>query len=385
MIFININDFDVKDNTEYFIHFSVTLNQDWGILNKGYQLAQEQIKLNSYKKQAAKNNVTHAIQADEQDNTLTLTSDVLSLSFDKTLGRISSYRFEGQELLNQGKGPKLNFWRAPTDNDVGSKIFKNNIAWKQASLEAEVKFFTAKKLTFGYQVNVTFQLPGIDTTAETVYTVSGDVKVNVDNTLNASKEKSDLPRFGMRMQLAKEFGKVTYFGRGPWENYQDRKASAFVDLYESTVREQYVPYIRPQENGYKTDVRWLALTNENQSGLLIKSNTVESPFGFSALHMPNEDFDMTDGLDYTANIKKPHRYVDGKLVENFAKHTIDIKEQDLVQLNIDHSNRAVAGNDSWGSKPEEQYQVHASKPLSYSFTLIPFIQKTKVQLIQLTK
>ncbi|MFT5851058.1 MAG: beta-galactosidase [Colwellia sp.] len=385
MIFVHTNDFDINDNTEYFIHFSVTLNQDWGILNKGHQLAQEQIKLNLYKKKATENNATHAIQADDKANSLTLTSDVLSLSFDKALGRISSYRFKGQELLNQGKGPKLNFWRAPTDNDVGSKIFKNNIAWKQASLAAKVKSFTAKKLALGYQVKVTFELPGIDTTAQTVYTVTGDGNVNIDNTLNASKEKSDLPRFGMRMQLAKAFGKVTYFGRGPWENYKDRKTSAFVDLYESTVSEQYVPYIRPQENGYKTDVRWLALTNENNSGLLVKSNTVASPFGFSALHMPNEDFDMTDGLDYTANIKKPHRYVDGKLVENFAKHTIDIKEQDLVQLNIDHSNRGIAGNNSWGGKPEQQYQVHAAKPLHYNFTLIPFSEKTKAQLIQLTK
>jgi len=262
-----------------------------------------------------------------------------------------------------------------------------NINWKKATLEQQLIDMSTEKKNNSYKVTATYQLPGINTKATTTYNIYADGKIIINNTLAQSMEKSDIPRFGMRMQLANQYSELTYFGRGPWENYQDRKASAFVDLYKSTVAEQYVPYIRPQENGYKTDTRWLALTNKNKSGLLIVTKDITAPLSFSALHMPNEDFDIIDSLEYKGiNRNAPHKYNQaGELVGNLGKHTIDIVKQDLVQLNIDASNRGVGGNNSWGAKPESDYLNYANKEISYSFTLVPVTKFTAEKLFNLSK
>ena len=202
------------------------------------------------------------------------------------------------------------------------------------------------------------------------YTIKTNGVIKIENTLDESTYEGDIPRIGMRLQLPKSYNNLNYFGRGPHENYQDRKASAFVDLYTSKVSEQYVPYIRPQDNGYKTDTRWLAVSNQQNNGLLFVSDS-NNHISFSALHMENDDFDTTSGVDYKNS--------------NKSKHTTDIKEKDLVQLNIDLGQRGLAGDDSWYSKPQEQYQFEGSKKYSYSFYMIPFENKTKSDLTILSK
>ncbi len=179
---------------------------------------------------------------------------------------------------------------------------------------------------------------------------------------------------------------MTYFGRGPWENYPDRKASAFVDLYQAKVTEMYVPYIRPQENGYRTDVRWAALSQADGSGLLIAANAATKGLGFSALHMPNEDFDTVAGLGYAGKDKVDpvYQWADAPPV-NASKHTIDIKSQDLVQLNIDLSQRGLGGDDSWYARPQLTYQLKGQTPHVYGFFLIPFDRGSTEQFIQKSK
>jgi beta-galactosidase len=219
-------------------------------------------------------------------------------------------------------------------------------------------------------MTVTYKLPSIETTFTSIYTIYGNGVIQINNTLNTTTYDGDIPRIGMRMQLPKHYNKLSYFGRGPWENYQDRKASAFVDLYTSKVADQYVPYIRPQDNGYKTDTRWIALSNQNNNGLLFVSEKKEG-LGFSALHMENEDFDTTNGIDYA--------------VSNKSKHTIDIKEKNLVQLNIDLGQRGLAGDDSWHSKPQKQYMYRGSEKHSYSFYMIPFENGTLEKYLELSR
>ena len=248
---------------------------------------------------------------------------------------------------------------------------KDNIGWKTASIQSEVIKFEHKKLDNGtINFEVTYNLPGVQTTCISNYTIFGNGVIKIKNTLNESNYKGDIPRIGMRMQLPKEYENLSYFGRGPWENYQDRNAAAFVDVYTSKVKDQYVPYIRPQDNGYKTDTRWLALSNNNNEGLLIATGS-ENLLSFSALHMENEDFDTTEGIDYENS--------------NIRKHTIDIKEKNIVQLNIDLGQRGVAGDDSWKSKPQEKYQYKGTNKHTYSFYLVPFENKTKVDFIKLSK
>jgi beta-galactosidase len=289
-------------------------------------------------------------------------------------------------LLKEGKGPKPNFWRAPTDNDFGNQMHKKNIEWKKASLFSKVIKAESLIMENGtVQLQIIYTLPGVETTFSSTYTIEDNGVIFIENTLNKTNYKADIPRIGVRMQLQKQYNKLTYFGRGPWENYQDRKASAFVDLYESLVKDQYVPYIRPQENGYKTDVRWVALSDKDNNGLLVVSKDKKQGLGIGALHMPNEDFDTTLGLDYGGDkIEREYR-IDGIPEVNGSRHTTDIKEQDLIQLNIDLGQRGLGGDDSWYSKPMDKYQLKGNIKHSYSFYLVPFVKKDKKDFIALSK
>ena len=242
----------------------------------------------------------------------------------------------------------------------------------KASLFSKVNSLNAAKLKDGaVELKVVYDLPGVNTTFEATYVIYGNGVIKVNNILNESKYKGDIPRVGMRMQIPKQYENMAYFGRGPWENYQDRKSAAFIDLYQSKVKDQYVPYVRPQENGYKTDVRWVALTNSNDSGFLFVAMNPIKGIGVSALHMPNEDFDTTAGLDYGGKIEKAYQ-IDGIHGRNASKHINDIKEQNLVQLNIDLDQRGVAGDNSWGAMPQKEYLINSNEKHPYGFYMIPF-------------
>lgn len=235
-------------------------------------------------------------------------------------------------------------------------------------------------------LTITYNLPGVNTTFDSQYHIYGNGVIEIDNTLNPTAYKSDIPRVGMRMQMPKKYDQMVYYGRGPWENYQDRKTSAFVDVYESSVKDQYVPYVRPQENGYKVDVRWSAFEDENKEGLLVVAKNPKQGLGISALHMPNEDFDTTSGIDYTGTAELETEYkTDGVPQINASKHINDIKEQDLVQLNIDLGQRGLAGDDSWGSRPMQKYQMTGENAHSYSFYLVPFKNGSKDAFIEWSK
>lgn len=372
LIRIPLEGINFKSNTEYFVEISAKTKKRWGILSENFEVAHEQIPLASkFKKEPTKNDLKSNITVEDSKETFQVFNDHVNLIFSKKEGRLVSYKFNKKELIKDRKGLKPNFWRAVTDNDFGSKMEKDNIGWKTASIQSEVIKFEHKKLDNGtINFEVTYNLPGVQTTCISNYTILGNGVIKIKNTLNESNYKGDIPRIGMRMQLPKEYENLSYFGRGPWENYQDRNAAAFVDIYTSKVKDQYVPYIRPQDNGYKTDTRWLALSNNNNAGLLIATGS-ENLLSFSALHMENEDFDTTDGIDYENS--------------NIRKHTIDIKEKNLVQLNIDLGQRGVAGDDSWRSKPQEKYQYKGTDKHTYSFYLIPFGNKTKVDFIKLSK
>lgn len=375
LIRVQLDGVDYKINTEYFVEISATTKNSWSLLPKGFEVAHEQIKLDKFYK--PENEVIAnggSLTVSKLEDKILINNEIFQLVFNKKEGRISSYQYKGKELIKDGKGPKPNFWRAVTDNDSGNGMYNSNIEWKKASLFSKVIDFNVKKIEDNVvQFNVTYNLPGVETLYHSTYLVNGNGIVEVNNTLDITNYKADIPRIGMRMQLLKEFSQMTYFGRGPWENYQDRNVSAFVDLYESNVKDQYVPYVRPQENGYKTDVRWVALSNTGGDGLLVVSNDIRKGLGVSALHMLNEDFDSSASLDYgdSSKVKLAYR-IDGVSDINDSKHTIDIKERDLVQLNIDLAQRGVGGDDSWGAKPQKKYLLYGDKSYTYSYILIPF-------------
>ena len=378
LIRVSLKDIEFKENTEYFLHFSARTKNTWGVLPKGFEVAKEQVSIDSkYEKKSITISSREKLAYKNAQDIITVSNSYLKLVFDKNKGQIISYKFNDNELLKDKKGPRPNFWRAVTDNDFGNQMHVKNIEWKKASIFMEVSKLTSNlKKDGSVNITVTYNLPGVKTTFNTNYQITGDGVVKISNTLNETNYKGDVPRIGMRMQLQKKYDNMTYFGRGPWENYQDRKASAFIDLYESKVKDQYVPYIRPQENGYKTDVRWAAFSDTHNNGLLLVAANAPKGLGLSALHMPNEDFDTTSGVNYI---------IDGISIINNSKHTIDIKEQDLIQLNIDLEQRGVGGDDSWSAKPQEKYQIKGNTKHVYSFYLIPFENNNKEDFIKTSK
>ena len=374
LVRISLRGIDFKPNTEYFLEFSATTKKQWSVLPKGFEVAKEQIYLSKKfkKEEVIKQEITD-IKVKNINKTLAVFNADFSINFNKEKGQITAYSYQGKEIFKGNKGPKINFWRPPTDNDLGNHMETKNIEWKNATLNNSVTQFEYKKINNNQvEVIVNYNLPGVKTTHKTVYTISGNGVIKITNTLNKTAYKGDIPRIGMRLQIAKEFNSVTYYGRGPWENYKDRKTSTFIDIFKSSVTDFYVPYIRPQENGNRTDVRWFALSNNKNNGLLIASET-QKGLSISALHMPNEDFDITSDLDYSKKNKNA----------NFSKHTIDIKEQDLIQLNIDIEQRGLAGDDSWWSKPQEKYLIKGSKKHNYTFYLIPFTNGNTKKFIKL--
>ncbi len=389
LIRIPLSAISFEANTRYFVHLSATLKNDWGILPEGFELAHEQIELAKFFKPepiASDNGST--INVLESQSEIAVSNDVFRLVFSRKEGRIISYQFQGKELIKDGEGPKPNFWRSPTDNDFGNRMQFKNLEWKKATLFAKVEEIKVSKPATNLVVLLLkYQLPGVNTSFESKYEISGNGIVKVNNKLATSDYSADIPRIGLQIQLPAEYRNLTYFGRGPLENYIDRKASAFVDLYQSTVSQQYVPYVRPQENGYKTDITWIALSNENGSGLMVVAQDPKIGLGMSALHMLNEDFDTTQGLDYVGNSElEPAYRIDGIPEVNESKHINDIRERDLVQLNIDLGQRGVGGDDSWGAKPLNKYLMKPDMAYEYGFTLVPYSNIKGIdQLIDLSK
>ncbi|WP_242134970.1 glycoside hydrolase family 2 TIM barrel-domain containing protein [Aestuariivivens marinum] len=388
LVRVPLSDVNYESNTEYFLEIKALTKQDWGLLPKGYQVAHEQIRLDQvYVTQSMETDSGPALKVEENNNGIRIFNEVCDLQFSSVEGRLTSYKFNGVELLKDGKGPKPNFWRAVTDNDAGNKMYKNNIEWKKASLFSKVTKINVDQVANNVvTLHVTYQLPGVDTQFFSTYRMHGTGIVEVENTLETTDYNSDIPRVGMRMQLPKTYDNISYFGRGPWENYEDRKASAFIDLYHSKVKDQYVPYIRPQENGYKTDVRWVALSNNSNNGLLVVAKNIVEGLGISALHMTVEDFDMSSDLNYgdAASTNIEYR-IDGIPEFNQSKHTIDILERDLVELHIDLGQRGVGGDDSWGARPQKEYQILANQRHSYGFVLVPFEKGNDNMFVSLSK
>jgi beta-galactosidase len=200
----------------------------------------------------------------------------------------------------------------------------------------------------GLKIELVFGFPDSEIKHHTVYSFfpSGDVLV-FNEMETSGMDLPEMPRFGMKIQLSDKLDRLVWLGRGPHENYQDRYTSAFVDIYESSVDEQYYPYVRPQENGYKTDTRWLALTDHQGIGLKITGKPL---FSFSALPYSIDDLDQGTKKNY--------------------RHTNDLVPGDFVELMVDFKQMGLGGDDSWWARPHRQYQLLPGK-YAYSFRMSP--------------
>jgi beta-galactosidase len=361
IVTIPVTDIAAAPGTEYFLNFTVSRSDEWNYVPEDHVYATAQFRLPFEGKPVlAKLDDLAVIQASTEGNKYKVSSSDFEIIFDLEKGRMESYSFKGRKLIN--RGPEPDFWRPPTDNDYGYDMDQKLGVWKKAGEKAVIKKVNLGQPEMG-KVVLTFEydIPGAGgekiggyVSTYTIYS-TGDIIIK-NQFSKISDAIPEIPRMGMQMQLPDEFMNLKWFGRGPHENYSDRKTSADVGLYESTVDDQYVPYIRPQENGYKTDTRWLMLTDENGTGLLVTGNPV---FCFEALKNIHDDFESPGKLSqYRADAKTANR------------HTIDVKPRELVNLNVDLAQMGVGGDDSWGAQIHPQYRL-LEKRYEYSFRIRP--------------
>ena len=288
--------------------------------------------------------------AAKKNNVVAVTTPNLTFKIDRSTGLISEYAYNGKSLLGEGGTLKPNFWRAPTDNDMGAGLQKKFKAWKNPQMNLKNIDVKKDKKTNSVTILTSFDMPEVQGQMDITYVVfanTGAVKVTEDFKATEGAKVSDMFRFGMLMQMPYTMEKSNYYGRGPVENYSDRKDCMRIGVYTDDADNQYFPYIRPQESGTKSDIRWWKQTDATGLGLQVKSCT---PFYASAIHFDTEELDDGD--------------------EKEQRHSFDLKKSKFTNLFLDSAHMGVGGENSWGAWPLEKYRVHYGNK-TFTFTLIP--------------
>lgn len=350
-----------KSNQQTTIQFYVKQKNAKPGLPAGWVVAKDQFIVNDYPAFKFAQNEKPAKLTDN-GTTINISGNNFEATFDKTSGIIKSYKFKGTEYIKDGFGPRPFFWRAPLDNDYGAGMGKRLKAWKDASYTNPKAINMTQEVSEGKPttISITYDYPDANATWNVKYTISESGKITVDNKFNATRNELPLIfRVGMRMQLPNHVVNAEYYGRGPLENYEDRKTAMFVDRYKSPIADMVAKYVFAQENGHHVDTRWLALTQKSGNGLLFASN---NDFEFNVSNYLLEDIDNGDDWHNDAP----------RLTAPEKKHYNAYQPSDKVDLFIDYRMQGVGGNNSWGKWPLEEYRiVPKNTDISYSFTIIP--------------
>ena len=288
--------------------------------------------------------------AAKKDNVIAVTTPNLTFKLDRTTGLISEYAYNGKSMLGEGGTLKPNFWRAPTDNDMGAGLQKKFKVWKNPQMNLKNIDVKKDKKANTVTIVTSFDMPEVQGQMDITYLVfanTGAVKVTEDFKATEGAKVSDMFRFGMLLQMPYTMEKSNYYGRGPIENYSDRKDCMRIAIYNDDADNQYFPYIRPQESGTKSDIRWWKQTDATGLGLQVKSC---APFYASALHFDTEELDDGD--------------------EKEQRHSFDLKKSKFTNLFLDAAHMGVGGENSWGAWPLEKYRVHYGNK-AFNFVLIP--------------
>jgi beta-galactosidase len=398
-----------NSGAEYFLNFEVALKTATPLLPSGHIVAIEQFRLPLQgEKERYEASVGDTPVITEDSETVALIASGVRFVFNKKSGLATSYTVHGNEYFDNGFGIQPNFWRAPTDNDYGNGMPYRLQVWKQSSRNFRVTEVKTRKENGKAIIKASYLLAaGNPFTIEYAIDAQGTLKVdaefigtNLEEIRAGASEATRLatfspeaeaarkissaltvPRIGVRFRLPVAMNGVEYFGRGPGENYIDRASGSKTGRYRTTAEEMYVPYARPQENGHRTDTRWVAFTGGNGGLLLVADSTV----GFNALRNSIEDFDSEENSDkpYQWNNYYPDEAAD-KSNELRRKgwdspqnrmprhtHVNDIAPRDFVEVCIDMKQQGVAGYNSWGARPLHEYAIPANRNYRWGFTLIP--------------
>jgi beta-galactosidase len=344
---LNIPAFERKPEVEYFLNVYVSTAGDEPLVPRGHIVASEQFKdplIVSGTKTKADD--APALKLSQNENAAVIDGKDFSVTFDKKSGIMISFKTAGTELFK--RGPEPNFWRAPTDNDFGNRMPARTAVWRKAGDNRTLdKFDIQQSGAAIVEAVADFTLKDVSAKYQVRYRIFGTGDVDIEVRLSpAGRNIPEIPRLGLKMALPAEFGNVQWFGRGPQENYIDRKTAAFVGFYKSTVAETIIPYVSIQEYGNRTDVRWMALSNRDGVGLLAVG---QPQLDFSALPYTSEDLTQDSRGE---------------------KHPADIAQRDFVTLNLDYGQMGVGGDDSWGAQTHAQYRI-SMKEYVYRLRLRP--------------
>jgi beta-galactosidase len=340
---LNIPEFKAPAGTELLLNVYAYTKKEAPMLPAGFEVAKEQFSYagNFF----AKNNVSGDLKINRDGEIVSFNSGRVSGEFDLKSGRFTKYT---RGTVSTFRFPEPYFWRAPTDNDFGNQMPSRLGVWRSAH---EVKILkgvdVAKQTDSGLYIHVNYELSNIAVPYTISYLIRNDGAIKVTASMDlAGRDLPELPRFGMRTALSGTLDNLNYYGRGPYENYTDRHDAAFIGLYTDQVANQYYKgYIRPQESGNKTDVRWMSLTDDAGNGFRIDG---VQPIAFTAIDHSTEDLDP--GLS-----KK-------------QQHPTDLPLRKNVFLTIDWKQRGVGGDDSWGAYPHLPYRL-MDKKFSYSYVI----------------
>lgn len=330
-----------EKNVEYWLNVSLVLKQDTLWAEKGHEVAFEQFKLPVKMEMEINTKKNYpSVKVSEHQSKFIIEGKEFTAVFNKFNGDLMSYVYKGTELIK--KPPVPNFWRAYTDNDKGNGLPERCATWREAGINRELVSLDMDVSDSKVDVREEFVLPTSVTSRCMVhYTVYGSGEVMIREELIPGEGLPEIPEIGMLFTLSREFENICWYGKGPHENYWDRAVGAKIGIYSSTVQEQFVPYIRPQECGNKTEVRWAALTDKNGVGLLVTGNPVVE----------------INALPYTPF----------ELEEN--DHVYKLPKSDKVVLRVNYRQMGVGGDDSWGAKTHPEFTLYANRVYSYCFIM----------------
>ncbi|MET8078639.1 glycoside hydrolase family 2 TIM barrel-domain containing protein [Streptomyces sp. NPDC005303] len=333
--------------TEYFLQLSFTTRESTPWAKAGFEVAKQQLAVEADSPAVTPLPLAKVPALTYQDATgqVTVNGQDFSVTVDKGSGTITSYRAHGTRLITSGPVP--NFWRAPTDNDHGNGQHTRNQTWRDAGARREVTGVSVRALRDrAVEIKVSGTLPTTTESAyTTTYTVFGNGEIKVDNTLHPGAGSLPyIPEVGTLLFLPRRLDRLHYYGRGPEENHWDRNDGTDVGRYSGTVAEQWTSYIRPQENGNKTDVRWAALTGRDGAGLLVSG---EPLLEVNASHFTPED------------------------LSNGVRHDYQLTPRDAVVLRVNHRQMGVGGDNSWGAHTHDEYKLFTDRDYAYTYRLRP--------------
>lgn len=326
---------------EITINFAFASDGSQPLVDKGQVMARQQIVLNGYEfdKVDAPANTGSKIEVEETNSYVKVSAERMSVTIGKKTGMIDYLDVDGEPMLKFRESMTPEFWRAPTDNDYGASLQKKMRVWKNPQMN--LKSFDKSESKDSVVLTANFEMPEVKAELMLRYRINaaGEVAVTEKMTTDKEAKVADLFRYGMQLQMPASFSKLEYYGRGPEENYIDRHSSAFIGKYEANVKDEYYPYVRPQESGNHTDIRYFSIFNPTTG----KGITFEgyAPMECSAIPYLVEDLD--------AGIEKEHAW---------GQHSGDLVEKGLVQLHIQQRQFGLGCIDSWGASPMEKYRMH---------------------------